>query len=303
MLRQAVDNYLALRRACGYKLIGAGYFLRSFAAFSQAKGQHHVCAATAIEWAGLGSSVHARAGRLATVIRFTRHLRAEDPRHELPPPIFGSEQRPRPAPYSLSLENVRQLVAATAVQYGRHGALCGDTYSTLFSLLACTGLRVSEATALRYADITADGLVIRQSKFKKSRLVPLHTTARAGLEQYIERRRPYAPFDDHLFISRRRKPLHLEDVDLAFKAAVTQIGLPSRGRPRPTPHSLRHFFAVQSLLACPDGRDRITQHMVALSTVLGHTCVEKTYWYLEPTAELMTDIAERSENYFTAWQS
>jgi integrase-like protein len=168
-------------------------------------------------------------------------------------------------------------VAAAAVQYGRHGALCGDTYSTLFSLLACTGLRVSEATALRYADITADGLVIRQTKFKKARLVPLHTTARTGIEQYIERRRPYAPFDDHLFISRRRKPLDLEDVDNAFKAAVTRIGLPSCGRPRPTPHSLRHFFAVQSLLACPDGRDRITQHMVALSTVLGHSRVENTF--------------------------
>ncbi len=121
--------------------------------------------------------------------------------------------------------------------------------------------------------------------------------------RYIGRRRLYAPFDDHLFISRRRKPLDLEDVDNAFKAAVTRIGLPSRGRPRPTPHSLRHFFAVQSLLACPDGRDRITQHMVALSTALGHTCVEKTYWYLEPTAELMSDIAARSENFFTAAQS
>jgi integrase/recombinase XerD len=303
MLRRAADNYLALRRACGYKLTAAGFHLQSFAAFSRARDQHYVCAATAIEWAGLGSSVHARAGRLATVIRFTRHLRAEDPRHELPPPVYGSEQRPRPVPYTLSLENIRQLVAASAVQYGRHGALCGDTYSTLFSLLACTGLRVSEATALRYADITADGLVIRQTKFKKARLVPLHATARTGLEQYIGRRRLYAPFDDHLFISRRRKPLDLEDVDNAFKAAVTRIGLPSRGRPRPTPHSLRHFFAVQSLLACPDGRDRITQHMVALSTALGHTCVEKTYWYLEPTAELMSDIAARSENFFTAAQS
>jgi integrase/recombinase XerD len=303
MLRHAVDNYLALRRACGYKLTVPGYFLRSFAAYSQAKGQHHVCAATAIEWAGLGSSVHARAGRLATVIRFTRHLRAEDPRHELPSPVYGSEQRPRPVPYSLSLENIRQLVAATAVQYGRHGALCGDTYSTLFSLLACTGLRVSEATALRYADITADGLVIRQSKFKKSRLVPLHATARAGLERYIERRRPYAPFDDHIFISLRRKPLKHQDVARAFNIAVIRAGLPhGRGR-RPTPHSLRHFFAVKAMQACPDGRDRIMQHMVALSTALGHACVENTYWYLEATAELMTDIAERSERFFTAGSS
>lgn len=145
--------------------------------------------------------------------------------------------------------------------------------------------------------------MIRQTKFRKSRLVPLHATARAGLERYIERRRPYAPFDDHLFISLRKKPLRLEDVDSTFKTLVTQLGLPDRGRPRPTPHSLRHFFAVQSLQACPDGRDRITQHMVALSTVLGHSCVEKTYWYLEATAELMTDIAACSEHFFTACRS
>jgi integrase/recombinase XerD len=301
MLRQAVDNYLALRRECGYKLIEAGFHLRSFAAFSQARDQHHVCAATAIEWAGLGSSVHVRAGRLATVIRFTRYLRAEDPGHELPPPVYGSAQPPRPVPYRLTVENVQQLAAAA--QCSRWPTLRRDTYSTLFSLLACTGLRISEAIALRYADITPDGLVIRRSKFKKSRLVPLHATTRAALEQYIERRRPFAPFDDHLFISLRRKPLRLEDVDSTFKYAVAQLGLPlGRDRPRPTPHSLRHFFAVQSLQACPDGRDRIRQHMVALSTVLGHSSVEKTYWYLEPSTELMTNIAERSERFFTAGQ-
>ena len=133
--------------------------------------------------------------------------------------------------------------------------------------------------------------------------MPLHATARAGLERSIERRRPYAPLDDHLFISLRRKPLRLQDVDSTFKTAVTQLGLPSCGRPRPTPHSLRHFFAVQALQACPDGRDRIMQHMVALSTALGHACVEKPYWYLEATAELMTDIAERSEHFFTAGQA
>ncbi len=133
--------------------------------------------------------------------------------------------------------------------------------------------------------------------------MPLHATARAGLEQYIERRRPYAPFDDHLFISLHRKPLQPKDVVRAFNIAVTQAGLPHGCGRRPTPHSLRHFFAVKAMQACPDGRDRITQHMVALSTALGHACVENTYWYLEATAELMTDIAERSEHFFTAGQA
>jgi integrase/recombinase XerD len=174
------------------------------------------------------------------------------------------------------------------------------TYSTLFALLACTGLRVSEAIRLRFEDITPDGLVIRCSKFRKSRLVPLHETAQVGLEHYLERRRPYAPFDDHVFISLRRKPLLIGDVETAFQSAVDKIGLQrGPGLPRPTPHSLRHTFAVKALETCPDGRDRITKHMLALSTYLGHGKVSNTYWYLEATPDLMRNIAERCESFVT----
>jgi integrase len=301
MLTQAVDAYLTLRRACGFKLRGEGYLLRSFAAFSEARDQQRVHAAMAIEWAGLTSSATHRARRLAAVIRFTRHIRAEDPGHELPPPYYGSPGSKRPAPYVLSPDDVRRLAEA-ASQFNGH-PLRGDTYSTLFSLLACTGLRKSEAIALRYTDITADGLVIRQTKFRSSRLVPLHETARAALHQYIERRRLYAPLDEHVFISSTGKPLGLSDVDRALRTAAAKIGLPiGRGRRRPTPHSFRHFFAVQALQTCPDGRDRIAQHTLALSTFLGHRSVESTYWYLEATAELMTDIAERSEVFFREGQ-
>lgn len=101
-----------------------------------------------------------------------------------------------------------------------------------------------------------------------------------------------------MFISLRRKPLLLDAVDKAFRAAVKRVGLPTGpGRARPTPHSLRHTFAVRALEACPDGRDAITRHMLALSTYLGHTRVADTYWYLEAVPELMRDIAERGENF------
>jgi integrase len=131
-------------------------------------------------------------------------------------------------------------------------------------------------------------------------LVPLHDTARAGLERYLQQRRPYAPFDDHVFISLRRKPLRSEDVDRAFRAVAEKMKLPrGRGRRRPTPHSLRHCFAVRALQNCPDGRDRITQHMLMLSTYLGHSKVALTYWYLEAVPELMRSIADRCEGYVT----
>lgn len=163
--------------------------------------------------------------------------------------------------------------------------------------------RVSEAIRLRYEDITPDGLVIRCSKFRKSRLVPLHETARTGLERYLERRRPYAPFDDHVFISLRRKPLRIEDVECAFHTVARKIGLPcGPQRPRPTPHSLRHTFAVRALETCPDGRECITKHMLALSTYLGHAKVTDTYWYLQATPELMSTIAERCESLVTGAQ-
>ena len=297
MLAQAVESYLRVRRACGVELKSQGILLRSFAAFSDAKGKHHVCSDVAIEWAGLGS-VHQRAHRLGEVIRFSRYIRAEDPSHELPPPIFGSERCPRAVPYIFSREDIQRLVQAAA-ESGNH-ALRRKTYSTLFALLACTGLRVSEAIKLRYEDITPDGLVIRCSKFRKSRLVPLHETVQAEIERYLERRRPYAPFDNHVFVSLRRKPLRINDVDATFQTAVDKIGLPrGPGLPRPTPHSLRHTFAVRALETCPDSRDHITRHMLALSTYLGHGNVSFTYWYLEAVPELMRNIAERCESFFT----
>ena len=297
MLVQAVESYLAVRRAAGFALKCPGTLLHSFAVFSEALGEDHVCSATAIKWAGLAPSVPTRAHRLGEVIRFARYMRAEDQHHELPPAVFGSDRRPRPVPYIFSPENVERLVQA-ASRLGSY-SFRRQTYSTLFALLACTGLRLSEAISLRYEDITPDGLVIRRSKFRKSRIVPLHDTARMAMEKYLERRRPYAPFDDHVFVSLRRKPLLRVDVETAFQAAVKQLGLPSgAGLPHPTVHSLRHTFAVRALETCPDGRDRITRHMLALSTYLGHSRVANTYWYLEATPELMKVIAESSQQLF-----
>jgi len=294
MLARAVESYLSVRRAAGFRLHDAGLHLKSFAAYSDLQGQHHVSSKTAIDWARQASSSHQRARRLAHVARLARFMRAEDARHEIPPAVFGSESRARPTPYILSDEQIRELVGRVA-QSG-YRTLRRQTYSTLFALLACTGLRVSEAIRLRYADITPDGLMIRATKFNKSRLVPLHETARAGLERYLQQRRPYAPDDDHVFVSLRRKPLLSQDVEIAFRAAVMAMGLPNgRGRRRPTPHSLRHAFAVRALQDCPDGRDHITQHMLLLSTYLGHSRADLTYWYLEAVPELMRSIAERCE--------
>lgn len=295
MLTRAAETYLAVRRAAGFALRREGSYLKRFAAFSDARKQRYLSAKIAIEWAGLAHSTWQRARRLGIIIRFANYLRAENERHEVPPAVFGAERPPRRTPYILTREQIQRLItAASQFRY----RICRATYNTLFSLLACTGLRVSEATQLRMDDITPDGLVIRCTKFRKSRLVPLHETAQAGLERYLEQRRPYTLFDDHVFVSLRRKPLAGNDVDLAFRTAVKRAGLPpGLGSARPTPHSLRHTFAVRALETCPDGRDAITKHMLALSTYLGHRLVGDTYWYLEAVPELMRDIADRAEQF------
>lgn len=295
MITNAVESYLAVRRACGYELKSAGAHLLSFAAYSDARAKLYVCSKTAIEWVSLSRSIAMRPHLLGEIIRFARYVHAEDPHHEVPSPVFGSEHRSRPVPYVFAKGDVERLVEAAHQPV--YQGLRRDTYSTLFALLACTGLRVSEAIGLRYGDITTDGLVVRCTKFHKSRLIPLHDTAVARLGQYLERRRRYGPFDDHLFISMYGRPLRLHNVESAFRTAAMKIGIPcGLGKfPRATPHSLRHTFAVRVLETCPDDRNHITQNMLALSTYLGHGKVADTYWYLEATPELMERIAERCE--------
>jgi len=295
MLSRAVEAYLAIRRAAGFALRCEGFHLKSFAAFSEARKQRYVSADIAIEWAGSSPSLPQRARRLGIIIRFARYLRAEDPRHDVPPAVFGTGRFSRPTPYILTKQQIQRLVVAASQSRYR---ICGATYSTLVSLLTCTGLRVSEAIQLRFDDITPDGLVIRRTKFRKSRLVPLHETAQARLQRYLQQRRPWAPYHDHVFVSLRRKPLQLQDVDKAFRTAVKRAALPPGPRGvRPTPHGLRHAFAVRALQTCPDGRDAITKHMLALSTYLGHSKVAHTYWYLEAVPDLMRDIADRAEQF------
>lgn len=299
MLTQAVEAYVAMRRATGFAFRSQGSLLQSFAVFSDAAGKQYVSSATAIEWARSATSLSQRARRLGQVIRFARYIRAEDSHHEIPPRVFGSEKRPRPVPYIFSKEEIQRILQAASA-LGKRNVFRGHTYNTFFSLLACTGLRVSEAIHLHFEDITADGLVIRCSKFRKSRLVPLHETARIALERYVKLRRAYTPLDDHLFVSLRRRALLLHDAETAFHDVIEKVGIPrGDGLPRPTIHSLRHTFAVRALETCPDGRDRITKHMLALSTYLGHSKVADTYWYLEATPDLMRQIADACQQFFT----
>ena len=297
MLTDAVETYLAVRRAGGFKLQDDELYLNSFARFATAQGDTHVVAQTAIAWARQSRSEPQRATRLKAVIRFARFSRATDCRHELPPQGVFNPKRQRPIPYLFSEEEIQALMAHAA-QLEPVDSLRPHMYRTLIGLLAATGLRISEALGLCFQDITPDGLVIRKTKFRKSRLVTLHPTTRAALDDYLVKRTQLATDDDHLFVSLRCRRLSRTAVYPTFRRLFAAAGLPrTPGRSQPRLIDFRHTFASNVLLTSPDSRDHIGRHMLALSTYLGHAHVSCTYWYLESSPQLMDDITRACERF------
>jgi site-specific recombinase XerD len=265
--------------------------LRSFARFATQRGETHVVATTAIDWAKLAPTEAQRHYRLQSVIRFARLMAAEDPRHQIPPHGLFRGQRPRPIPYIFSETEIAQLLLA-ARQLGPSGSLRPHTYSPFFGLLAATGMRVAEARNLHVQDVTADGLLIRHTKFHESRLLPVHETTRAALVQYLVQRQRAAGLESHLFVTRRHGKLSRTLVNQTLREVLQAAGIPCEaGRPRPRLMDLRHTFAVRTLERSPETREQIGRHTLALTTYMGHACVASTYWYLERTPQLMVDIA------------
>lgn len=231
---------------------------------------------------------------MRAVIGFARHLHAEDKRHEVPPHgVFAAMHTRRPPPFIFSPQQISDLVQQAYLLRGP-GASRPQTYATLISLLACTGMRISEALGLLRSDITDDGLVVRETKFHKSRLLPLHPTAAAGLERYLPFRIRYP--GDHLFVQAHGGPLVAATVARTFAGLLRAVGIVrTAGPPHAHLHSLRHTFAVRALEACPYDRLSVGRHQVALMTYLGHSRISSTYWYLQATPNLLRDIAARCE--------
>jgi len=291
----AVEGYLALRRATGFAMQNAECLLKSFAAFAAERGQTHVHTQTAIDWAARGPSVAQRDARLKAVCRFARHVRIEDARHELPPANhIGARKRRRP-PHIYSAAEISRLIEA-ALLLRPKGGLRALTYATLIALLSVTGLRISEALKLTVGDVTRDGLLIRETKFRKTRMAPLHDTAVAGLQRYLARRRPRSEADP-LFVDARGLPLRYIAVKETFDRLVGRTGIVPAAKRRPRLHDLRHTFAVRALQASPADRSRSGAHMAALATYMGHVNIYATYWYLEATADLMRDVAMAGEGF------
>jgi integrase len=297
-------EYLAYRKGLGFQLASTEPLLLQFAEYADRTGHRGpLTTELAVRWAKLpkAGSPGYLARRLDVVRGFARHRAITDPRTEIPPPrLLGATYRRR-TPHIYSEAELSALVAA-ARSLTPSTSLRPHTYATLFGLLACTGLRVSEAVKPTRDDIDwqQELLTVRQTKFRKSRLVPLHTTALAPLRGYARQRDRFhpTPTTEAFFVTGRGTPLSLSSVGVTFWKLRKQLGWSAaRDQTKPRIHDLRHTFACRRLQRWyEDGVD--VDHAVAtLSTYLGHATVRDTYWYLTGTPELLALATARFERF------
>ncbi len=300
MLSHDCIYYVELRRAVGFKFRHQSCLLRNFSAFAEARGDSYVRTETVLAWAAEAPSAAQRRERLLLVRRFARQMQAEDERYEVPPAqVFGRPQRERRVPYIYKPEEIRRLLRAAA-ELTPKDSIRPATYVTLLALIASTGLRISEALALQLDDITPAGLVIRHTKFRKSRLVPLHTTAEIGIERYLTLRRRVGGSDRSVFVSLWGTGLSYSTFYAVFLKLMRSIGLRgSPGNSGPCIHDMRHTFAVRALeQSNGTGSEEVARHILALSTYLGHAHPSDTYWYLQATPKLLESISRAGEALF-----
>jgi integrase/recombinase XerD len=297
-LRQALDDYLALRRGLGHKMERAESLLSDFVEYFQGQGSSFVTTKLALDWASLptDASSNRKAMRLCVVRGFAKYLHAFDSRTEIAPQQLLPYRKKRQTPYLYSDKDIVELLKAAR---GICTPLKACTYTTLIGLLAVTGMRVGEAIRLERADIDWCNklLVVWESKFRKSRELVLHPTTIDALRTYARKRDQIFPHlrTPSFFVSQAGTRLRRSVVSTNFLTLARRAGLSER-RPRPPHiHDLRHSFALKTLLGWYKAGLNVESRLPLLSTYLGHTCPTNTYWYLTATPELLRLAAERRQ--------
>lgn len=293
----ALDGYLTVRRALGFKLLSQEGRLRRFVAFMDERGAAVVTARLAEEWAGSLCGPPTWSSRLATVRAFARHLALTDPRTEIPPGgVFAPQRRPRPFIYTEA--QVADLMSAMLDLHPT--GLQARTYQCFFGLIATSGLRFSEAADLRRTevDLAAGVVTIRETKFGKSRVIPVHNTAADALRRYADERDrcPRRRAGVYFFTGDRGAKLNHSNAHKTFVDWTRLAGLRRPGeREGARIHDLRHTFAVRTLTGWYAAGEDIERRLPELTTYLGHTHSEDTYWYLSACPELLDHARARLE--------
>ena len=303
-LRSTFERYVNMRQGLGYKFQRQAQRLADFISFMEKRKALTVTTKLAVKWATLPSNRNASwALRLTAVRGFARHVASLNPKTEVPPPGILPPLK-RAKPYVYSDAEINALLAAALALPPADG-LRRWTYYCLFGLLAVTGMRLSEVIDLQRdgLDLEAGVLTVRQSKFGKSRLVPLHPTARTALRSYSERRDAYlgSRCGPHFFVGERGGRLRQSSIHRVFMQLSREVGLRRPGDcTGPRMHDFRHLFAIRTLVGWyRDGTD-VEKKVPALSTYLGHTCARSTYWYLSACPELLQEAARRLDRRWEA---
>jgi integrase/recombinase XerD len=300
-LREAVTDYLAMRRNLGYKLKLAGTDLLSFVEFMEKQNASWITIPLALEWAQQPTLMEPSgwAKRLGYVRGFARHRSATDPRTEIPSSQLLPYRANRANPYLYSPTEIQALLTA-ALNIPPASALARHTYYCLFGLLAVSGMRISEILNLKLDEVDLENgiLTINGTKFGKSRLVPLHETTREVLRSYKVRRQQFFQgfSSEFFFVSRTGTRLRDQHVERTFLRLSRRIGLRApEAKSGPRLQDFRHRFAIETLLRWYRGGEDSERLLPLLSTYLGHVDVKSTYWYLTACPELMGEAVKRLE--------
>jgi len=298
-LRSALNDYLTIRRQLGFKLRDEGGLLPKFIIFLEQQGSAFITRDLALRWAMQPKDALPAwwAKRLCMVRCFAQYLSVIDTRTEILPQGLLPYHYRRRLSYIYRDEQIEQLIEA-AKQLPSLIGLRPYTYSTLFGLIAVTGMRMRESIRLKCEDVDFKNgiLTINDTKFGKSRLVPIHSSTQHALKQYeCQRNLIYPnPLDPNFFLSDQSVRLTVWIVRHTFVKLSRQIGLraisDSHG---PRLHDLRHTFAVRTILNWYRSGVNVERQIPKLATYLGHTHVSDTYWYLSAVPELMQLAAMR----------
>lgn len=295
-LRQALADYLSLRRSLGYQLQRSEKLLLQYIDHLESIGAQTITIENALAWTRLPENGESCwwSHRLSVVRGFATYLHTLDPATEIPPTDLLPWHHHRPTPYLYSEGDIAALIEAAATL---RWPLRVATYQTLIGLLAVTGMRVGEAIKLDVGDLDVGRgvIVIRQAKFNKTRELPLHPTTTAALRRYLARRRRHQPppATPAFFVTTAGTRLLYCDVQWTFHRLVQKAGLGPRAGSRPRIHGLRHSFAVRTLLDAYRLGEDPEQRLALLSTYLGHVNPAASYWYLSAAPELLSLAAER----------
>lgn len=304
-LRESLEEYLAIRQSLGFKLTNVANHLHKFVDYAEAENASYITTELALRWAQLPARVQpsTQAARLAFVRRFAAWRSATDPRTQVPPEGLLPHRYRRKPPYIYSDDEIGRVVL-TAGELASPRGLRARTYSTLFALLAVTGMRVSEAVSLDRNDVDLDAalLTVRRTKFGKTRLVPVHPSTCDALRAYGQQRDQIVrgSLTAGFFVSERGTRITGWAARCTFAKVSREIGLRAPVKVKghrhghgPRLHDMRHRFAVRTLIDWYRAGLDVEREIPKLATYLGHVHVHDTYWYLEAVPELLALASER----------